>query len=222
MRGRIAVLEHSSSDRPGVVGDHLARLGFGLDHVRVDDPYAKLPHAGEHDAVVVMGSVDSVTDDSLPWLAGERALVADCVSSGTPVLGICFGGQLLAEVLGGTVRRAAEGEAGWRRLEVLDDRRMSPGPWLVWHEDEFLLPDSVELLARSERCAQAFCAGPHLGVQFHPEIDAALLAEWFCEADARGSLRPEEAHAMSAGLETYGESSALEGRRLVERFVAEI
>ena len=222
MSGRVAVLEHSASDLPGLVGQHLESLGFELQHVRADLAPEPLPRPAELSAVVVMGSIESVTGGGPRWLARERDFVSECVAGHTPVLGICFGGQLLVDVLGGTVRRAAEVEVGWREVEVVDEAEMTAGPWLVWHEDEFLLPPGAALLARTDLCAQAFAAGPHLGVQFHPEIDEALLDLWFDDARSRGDLKPDDAEVMAAGLARFGRSSGEQARSLVDRFLSRL
>ncbi len=222
MSGRVAVLEHSASDLPGVVGQHLESLGFELQHVRVDLAPESLPRRAELSAVVVTGSIESVTGGGPSWLARERQFVSECVSEQTPVFGICFGGQLIADVLGGTVRRAPEKEVGWREVELVGDVGMTPGPWLLWHEDEFLLPPGAALLARTDVCAQAFVAGPHLAVQFHPEIDDALLGLWLDDARSRGVLKPDDAELLVSGLARFARSSGEQARALVDWFLSRL
>lgn len=139
---------------------------------------AELPAADEVDAIVVLGSPDGAWDDSLPWLADEIALIGDADRLGTPVLGICFGGQLLARALGGRAEADTGGEHGWTAVETDEPRTIAPGPWLQFHSDSFTAPPGAELLARSPACDQAFRAGPHLGVQFHPEITPAEFEIW--------------------------------------------
>jgi GMP synthase-like glutamine amidotransferase len=61
-----------------------------------------------------------------------------------------------------------------------------PGPWLALHEDVVQLPERAHELARNEFGPQAFTVGPHLGVQFHPEVTPSILRGWI--ADKRGAI----------------------------------
>lgn len=138
-----------------------------------------LPAPQSVDAVAVLGSAEGAWDDAVPWLADEIAYLESAVAAGVPLLGFCFGGQLLARVLGGTAH-AADGhhENGWREITTAAPEIVSPGPWMEFHFDTFTPPPQAEVLATSERCTQAFRDGAHLGVQFHPEITPAELETW--------------------------------------------
>jgi GMP synthase-like glutamine amidotransferase len=125
------------------------------------------------------------------------------------VLGICFGGQHLARALGGAVARAKRPEVGWLDVETLAPGVVAPGPWLQWHRDAFTVPPGAELLARSSVCAQAFRAGPHLGVQFHPEVTPAIALDW-------ATSYPESMHRAGTTLDAVragGETHAADARR---------
>jgi GMP synthase-like glutamine amidotransferase len=95
-----------------------------------------------------------------------------------PVLGICFGAQALAAALGGSVRKLEKPEVGWVTVTSNDAERVPGGPWLAWHEDGFTLPPLAYELAANAFGSQAFCHRHHLGVQFHPEVTAAIVAGW--------------------------------------------
>jgi len=152
----------------------------GLDVTRVEGhdwsagPVV-LDHAG-FDAIVLTGSVESVTR-ALPWAEAEAAFLRRADAAGVPILGICFGGQLLAHAFGGTVRRMPTKEIGWVEVDSTDPD-VPAGPWFAWHEDEFMPPPGAEVLARTDICVQAFRLGPHLGVQFHPEVSGPLARRW--------------------------------------------
>lgn len=176
------------------------------------------PGAGDVDAVAVLGSVQGAWDDSVPWLTEDLALVADADRCGTPVLGICFGGQLLARALGGRVRAgrvdgAVRGEHGWSMVETIGGAGFGPGPWMEFHFDTFTTPPGAERLAVSEVCDQAFRAGPHLGVQFHPEITPAVFETWArLWADT-----PLEDELPSLGVSTEGLRTSVAQRAEVSR-----
>ena len=104
------------------------------------------------------------------------------------MLGICFGAQLLARVLGGTVGRAPRSERGFTRLDSTDEAVLPAGEWLQFHDDAFTLPPGAELLAANAVGVQAFRHGPHLGVQFHPEITPAAFDAWVESWRAAGEL----------------------------------
>jgi GMP synthase (glutamine-hydrolysing) len=136
------------------------------------------PPPDRFDLLVVMGSDEAADDDTVPWLAAELALLRAALDAAVPVLGICFGGQLLARALGGTVGRAPHGERGFVALGSADPAVLPAGEWMEFHDDAFTLPPGATPLAATAAGLQAFRAGPHLGVQFHPEITPEVFAAW--------------------------------------------
>lgn len=138
-----------------------------------------LPAPADVDAIAVLGSVQGAWDDAVPWLAEEIAYLRAAIAAGTPVLGICFGGQLLARVLGGRAEPASgRRENGWQEITTVAPDVVPAGPWMEFHFDTFTAPPSSEVLATSPRCDQAFREGHHLGVQFHPEITPGEFDLW--------------------------------------------
>ncbi len=94
------------------------------------------------------------------------------------MLGLCYGGQVLADVLGGRIEAAPEAELGWYSIETDDADLVPAGPWLEWHYQRFTLPPGAHELARSSAGVQAFISGPHLGTQFHPESTIEIVKHW--------------------------------------------
>ncbi|HET6866274.1 MAG TPA: type 1 glutamine amidotransferase [Solirubrobacteraceae bacterium] len=133
---------------------------------------------GEYDLIVSLGSEHSAYDDAIPWLGLERRLLAEAAAADVPVLGICFGCQLLASALGGEAMRAAGAEIGWVRIDTREHALVGTGPWMQWHHDTFTLPAGAVLLAESPAGPQAFTLGRSLGVQFHPEVTREIVASW--------------------------------------------
>jgi GMP synthase (glutamine-hydrolysing) len=203
------VLEHEADAPVGLLGDWAAQRGIGLEIVGTEGP---LPDPVGRPFVVSLGSEASAYDDAVPWLAAERAALDRAVAGGVAILGICFGGQHLARTLGATVGPAARPEVGWLEVETLAPAVVPAGRWLQWHRDAFTLPPGAELLARSEVCVQAFRRGPHLGVQFHPEVTPAIASGWardYPESMARAGTDVEvvrgggEAHAAGARVRAF-------------------
>src|SRR5262245_16446400 len=87
----------------GTIGDRMTQHGIRFDLITAGEQPFPAPES--LDLIVIMGSDKSANDDTIPWLPDELSYLRAAVRVGTPVLGICFGGQLLARALGGTVRR---------------------------------------------------------------------------------------------------------------------
>ncbi len=152
---------------------------------RVDDPPADVvfPDPVGYDAIVPLGARWAVYDDALrgSWLDAEMELVRGAHDAGVPVLGVCFGGQLLAAAHGGTVSRSPTPELGWYDLDTDDPALVPRGPWFQWHFDRWTLPPDAAEVSRNPQASQAFVLGTSLALQFHPELDRALLLRWLAD-----------------------------------------
>ena len=107
-----------------------------------------------------------------------RSLVRRALGAGVGVLGVCFGGQLLAHALGGEVTRSPHPEIGWYEVHSNNPALVPHGPWFQWHFDRFSLPPGAVAVARNLGTTQAFVQGRALGLQFHPEVDSAVVEDW--------------------------------------------
>jgi GMP synthase-like glutamine amidotransferase len=173
----VLLLEHERSAPAGLINDWLESHDADVDLVRVDERDGpEAPQA--YELIVSLGSECSVRDEHVPWIGRELEFVRAAVAADVPVLGICFGGQLLARALGGEVRRASAPEIGWLPVRSDDPALISAGPWLQWHFDTFSWPPGAVQLAHSPAGAQAFSYGRSLGVQFHPEVDLEIVSGW--------------------------------------------
>ncbi|GAB90755.1 hypothetical protein GORHZ_117_00180 [Gordonia rhizosphera NBRC 16068] len=166
--------------RRAIVGTLLPAMesrGF-LVEIRAADEGEALPAPGEVDLIVVTGSADSVHDETLAWVEPERQYLQDAVATEVPILGVCFGGQILAAALGGWVAPSAHPEHGFTPVRTTRPGLVATGPWMQYHYDTISLPDVVDVIAENDAGVQAFVSGPHLGVQFHPEISPECFAAW--------------------------------------------
>ena len=168
----IVVVEQQPDAPAGLLGEWAAARGHDVRVVRVhaSDPW---PAAGEVQRAVVLGSDRSVHDDPPDWVAEEVAWLRSLVGAERPVLGLCFGGQALAAALGGEVGRAALPEIGW-----VDVGGEVAGTWFAWHFDTFSVPPGARELGRNAAALQGFAVGPHVGLQFHPEVTPAIVDDW--------------------------------------------
>jgi GMP synthase-like glutamine amidotransferase len=178
---RLLVVEHEADAPAGLLGGWARAGGLAVTTVRLHagDP---LPPPDACDAAVVLGSEQTAYDDAVPWLADELAFVDRLLAGEVPVLGICFGAQVLARVLGARLYRLAGPEIGWVQV-TSKHPGLAEGPWPSWHIDAFDLPAGAAELAVNEVCLQGFTAGPHAAVQFHPEATQPIVASWLANAN---------------------------------------
>ena len=155
------------------------------------------------DAVVISGSQSSVYDDR-PWIARLATWTRRVLNAGLPVLGVCWGHQLLAQMMGGTVEDRGAYELGYVEVEHVASDALLVGlsnPFVAFatHSDEVTsVPDEVSVLARNEAGIQALRKGHAYGVQFHPEYDMRT---------ARDMIQRKELpmHELKAALDTVTE-----------------
>ncbi len=180
----------------------------------VDGQGETLPEAAAYDGVLVTGSLASVASPE-PWMEPLGRWLVGAAET-TPVLGVCFGHQLLAAALGGRVERHRAGpEAGTTEIVLTPEGRADPlfadlpARLAVQqsHEDHVPAapPGAVVLAANAHAPVQAFAHGPRIrAVQFHPEFDAAR-ARAFVEAD-RAWLERARPGAADEALASVRES----------------
>jgi GMP synthase-like glutamine amidotransferase len=221
-RRQARFLRHHEEDDPGLVGRALERRGFDVDVVLVTDETPTVDLTGV-DVVGVLGSKWSVYDHERVggWIEVELETIRRADQCGIAVLGICFGAQALCTAMGGSVSPAASTELGWVGLEGVPDEGLPEGPWFEFHSDLCVLPTGARVLARNEVCVQAFRIGRHLGVQFHPEIDAAQFARWLeAGADAEAAAHGESGELLLKEIGAREVDAAARVDRLVAGFLA--
>jgi GMP synthase-like glutamine amidotransferase len=205
LRARALVIQHEANAPAGLLGEWLRDRGVDQDVLHIDaEP--RVPDPSAYELVVTLGSEASAYDDSVPWLGRELTLLSTAAAAEVPVLGICFGSQVLARALGGRPFRAPGAEIGWFSVETSDADLVPPGPWLQWHYDTFVPPPGAQLLARGAMGPQVFRTGRCAGVQFHPEVTVEIVESWIHDAEEleRAGIRPDDllVHVRARGDET--------------------
>ena len=175
---RTLILANRSDADAGFVGQALLARQATLD-VALREDEGELPDFGDYDLVVSLGSEWSVYWDHVaPAVEREAALLRSATEAGLPVLGLCFGGQILAYALGGSVEPAPTPELGFHRISSDVPDLIPDGPYVQWHSDRFVVPAGAAELARSPAGPQAYVLGSALGLQFHPEATPDVVRRW--------------------------------------------
>ena len=210
----VLVFRHIACEGPGYLGDFLAARGVPFRVIAVDAGEPVPDRIDGIGGLVFMGGPMSV-NDPLPWVTQELALIRRAAGEGIPVLGHCLGGQLIARALGAAVGANPVKEIGWHDIDCTDAlgdtalRGRLPARFegFHWHGETFALPPGATLLMRSAHCRhQAFLKERALALQFHVEVNAAMVRSW-CEeyraelAQCAGRPSVQNAERMAERLE---------------------
>lgn len=174
---KILIVRNSETAPEGAFGDWLRAQGHELEVVRGEDVTAAQMQSAE--LVVLLGSPRGVYQTEIPWIAGQRPLVAARLAAQKPTIGICFGAQMMAAAAGGDVTRNPGGTfyRGWHGIDATAEPLLQ-GPWPRWHGDIITPPPQAEVIARDAGTVQAFRLPKAIAVQFHPEATPELLQNW--------------------------------------------
>jgi GMP synthase-like glutamine amidotransferase len=228
---RALLIQHDHICTPGFVGERLLDRGFELvvhqvvreDRFLSPNVEIEFPDPTDFDAIIPMGAPWSVYDHEAigTWVPAELTMLRDAHQHEVPVLGICFGGQMLAAAHGGSVARSAAPEIGWVNVDSDDESLVPSGTWFQWHYDQWQLPKHAQEVARNANSSQAFVLGRNLAVQFHPEMTSEILTSWIATGGAA------EVDQFGMELETLVRQTAESdvsnrerAHRLVDQFLA--
>jgi GMP synthase-like glutamine amidotransferase len=187
---RAYVIGNEGDNDAGFVGERAIERGFSLASLVRETP-GEWPSLDGADLVISLGSEWSVYWDHVrSSVDAETALLADARRRGTPIVGLCFGSQVLARMLGAVVEKSPVAEVGWHRVEptAAGSGLIEPGPWFEWHYDRWELPAGAELLATNAVSNQAFRLDRIFATQFHPEVTVAMVEAWSGSAGGAAEL----------------------------------
>lgn len=180
-----------------------------------------LPEMANFDWLIIVGGPMNIYEnDKYHWLAREKEFIRHAIACHKIVLGICLGAQLMADVLGGVVRKNEYREIGWFPVSLTKGGILSPifsvlpqrFAALHWHGDTFEIPPGAVRTAESRACMnQAFIQGKAIGLQFHlepsPDSIDRLLRNCADElTEGPYVQRPEE---LSADAEQFSQIQGL-------------
>lgn len=218
---RALIIEHERATPGGLVYDWLEDHGASVEELEIDVDDREVDPL-EYDLLIPLGSEHPPYADHIPWIPREVDLLRRAHEGGTSILGICFGGQLLARALGGRCYRSDVSEIGYLPVRSRRPDLVPEGPWFQWHFDAFEPPPGAELVAETDVSAQAFVVEHSLGLQFHPEVTSEIMSEWVRvyrhELDADG-VDPD---ALLEETHRRRDSYRATSRRLLDAFLAQV
>lgn len=182
---RIHVVADATDTEGGYVAERLVERGAKLVLLDRDDLPA-FDAVGESAMVLLLGSDKSAHEDKwVESVTAEIRLIRASLAAGTPVMGICYGVQVLARALGGTSWRADRPELGWSRIDTLDHVLCPEGPWGQMHSDVFAPGPTSRVIGTSWRGPQCIVddawGARAIGWQFHPEVTPTTYERWVTE-----------------------------------------
>jgi len=148
----------------------------------------KFPESKEFDIFIIGGTPVSVNEfNEHLFLKNEKNYLENIIRKNKPCIGICFGCQFIAKILGAKVIKSPVTEIGIYDVNLTDEGSRDnyfknfPENFKVfqWHNDSFELPERAKLLVEGRECKnQAFSTGKILGIQFHLEISSSEASLW--------------------------------------------
>jgi GMP synthase (glutamine-hydrolysing) len=231
---RITVIQHESYEALGTWGPILREQGKRIRFINFERTPEADPSIDRYDAIVLLGGYMGVYEvDKYAHLNVELKLIEEALKRELPILGICLGSQILASVLGATVRQHTEREMGWYDVELTDAGAADPvighfgrtEKLFQSHGDIFEVPKSAVHLARSAICeGQAFRYGKNAyGLQFHLEVNRTIIDDWLKMPEnqeifsgSAGKFSPER---ISADTDRYLKASMDLSEETFHRFL---
>lgn len=191
----VCIVVHQEHSNPGHVGQWFRRNGYALD-IRKPRYGEPLPETLQgHCGAVIFGGPMSANDKD-EFICRETEWIGVALEEEKPFLGICLGGQMLANHLGAKVGFHPEelAEIGYYPIATTaEGARFGAFPDHVyqWHREGFELARDARLLATSAGAYpnQAFGYGSAIGLQFHPEITYAQVHRWTGNSNARLGMK---------------------------------
>ena len=179
----VAILQHEASQGPGILLDHLRQQDIA--HVLLD-PCAQgsaPADARDYRGIIVLGS-NHCANEQLRWIDDERCLLQSALQHDVPVLGHCFGAQMLARAMGARVWRNPCPNIGWSQVHITPCAQQlmdlpAQATLFNWHYDTFEIPQAATRTMYGQHCLnKGFVHGRHWAFQGHLEVTEASVRQW--------------------------------------------
>jgi GMP synthase (glutamine-hydrolysing) len=185
-------------------------------------PSGEFPTSLQYDGFVITGSSASVYWDR-EWIGRLKTWVGSAIEAGLPGLGVCYGHQLLADVMGGRVADMDEYEIGYRTVHHDGENRLLEGideemTVFTTHSDHVAdPPPGASVFAQNDYGIHGFRKGHIFAVQFHPEYDTAMAKK--VTQGKTDELSDERIQRVLDGITADNYAAACEAKALFDNFL---
>lgn len=202
---RILVLQHADPEHPGLIADTVRNIGGTLETIRGDLGQPAPATLDGYSGLIIMGGPQSVyEEEKFPYLRAEKQLARQAIDNNIPLIGVCLGSQIIADVLSSEVRPSGYVEIGWK--DIIRSPGITANPVLSalpetftplhWHGDIYDLPNGATPIGASDMTVcQGFTYGETtFAPLFHLEMTEQQITEMatlFPDDIKRGGLDPE-------------------------------
>ncbi len=179
----IRIFRHIDCEGPAYFQTILETNSLAFEIIKIDEGQAVNMDLDNSSGLLFMGGSMSV-NDPLDWIHQEIKLIQNAIQLNIPVMGICLGSQLMAKAMGAKIYPGPCMEMGWDPVRCQNQTNWTqdlPDEIEVfhWHGETFDLPAGATRIFSNDRYEnQGFVSGPHVGLQFHLEMQEPVINEW--------------------------------------------
>lgn len=206
----LRIFRHIDCEGPAYFQTLLEQQQLPFELIRIDEGEEINNDLESTSGLIFMGGSMSV-NDPIDWIKEEMSLIASAIEKNIPVMGICLGSQLMAKAMGSRVYPGPCMELGWAPVKCVNTTTWTqelPDELTVfhWHGETFDLPTGATNIFANDRYAnQGFVMGPHLGLQFHLEMEEDVINEWLDRYPQDLEKRCEQDHDKQTILKQTSE-----------------
>ena len=234
---KILVIQHNDDDNLNDLAAPFLEAGLEIVQWHAEKTPAPVESLDGFSGLVSLGAFAGVEDEaSVGWMPVERRLIEAALAVEMPVLGLCFGSQLLASVAGAEVGKSGSPEVGWYSVEMTEEAASDPlmsvlGPQpevIQYHYDTFVwdvAPENLTILGTANGMNQAFRVGKNAwGTQFHIELNLPTTLGWIATYprafEKAGNVPAEQVELTRQNWRLHQERSVALGRAFAEQVKA--
>ena len=231
---KILVIQHNDDDNLNDLAAPFLEAGLEIVQWHAEKTAPPVESLEGFSGLVSLGAFAGVEDESeTAWMPLERKLIETALAVEMPVLGLCFGSQLLASVAGAEVGKSGSPEVGWYEVEMTEEAAADPlmsvlGPEpevIQYHYDTFNWPEvpaEVTILGTANGMNQAFRVGKNAwGTQFHIEMNLPTMLGWIASYprafEKAGNVPAEQVELTRQNWRLHQERSVALGRAFAEQ-----
>ena len=230
----VLVFQHDPFEDLGFFAEVLEKQGAEYRVIRLFHGEMPAEELENISALIVLGGPMSVDEEeSIPFLRWEKRILRAAIDEAVPIVGVCFGAQLVAAALGTQVFHGSVREIGWTPISITPHGQVDsllgylPESATVfqWHSDGFDLPaGAIRLASSTHYSTQAFRVGKIIyGLQFHLEVTPRMIERWIDERSKDLALAPHVfPDKILADTQSYAPTLKYYGERFLSEFVRRI